>query len=67
MDAKRVLVIEDGSAIRNGLVDALKLTGYEVLQAANGTDGLSLTKKAMFNLLLLDFVLSNMNRLDTLT
>ena len=39
MQTKRVLVVEDDSAIRNGLVDALKFTGYEVLQAADGSTG----------------------------
>jgi DNA-binding response OmpR family regulator len=66
MTEKRVLVVEDDSAIRNGLVDALKFTGYEVLQAANGTDGLSLAKKATFDLLLLDLVLPNVSGFDIL-
>jgi DNA-binding response OmpR family regulator len=41
MDTRRILVVEDDSAIRQGIVDALKFTGYEVLQAANGNDGMA--------------------------
>ena len=66
MQTKRVLVVEDDSAIRNGLVDALKFTGYEVLQAADGSDGLSLAKKATFDLLLLDLVLPNVSGFEIL-
>ena len=57
MDAKRILVVEDDSAIRRGLVDALQFAGYEVLEAANGTNGLKLAQRASFDLLLLDLIL----------
>jgi DNA-binding response OmpR family regulator len=57
MDAKRVLVVEDDSAIRQGLVDALEFAGYELLQAANGNDGLRLALQGTFDLLLLDLIL----------
>jgi DNA-binding response OmpR family regulator len=66
MASKRVLVIEDDSAIRGGLVDALKFSGYEVLQAANGTDGLGLATKATYDLLLLDLVLPGASGFDIL-
>lgn len=57
MDPKRVLVIEDDSAIRQGIVDALRFAGYEALQAAHGADGLKLALSATFDLLLLDLIL----------
>ena len=57
MDAKRVLVVEDDSAIRRGLVDALEFAGYEVLQAANGQDGMAQGLRATFDLLILDLIL----------
>jgi DNA-binding response OmpR family regulator len=50
MEAKRVLVVEDDSAIRRGLVDALQFSGYEVLQAANGDDGMAQALRATFDL-----------------
>jgi DNA-binding response OmpR family regulator len=57
MEPKRVLVVEDDSAIRQGLVDALRFAGYEVLQSANGNDGLQSALRATIDLLLLDLIL----------
>ena len=51
------MVIEDDSAIRRGLVDALQFSGYEVLQAKDGTAGLAGALRASVDLLLLDLVL----------
>ena len=53
----RILVVEDDSAIRRGIVDALQFAGYETLQAANGNDGLEQSLRATFDLLLLDLIL----------
>jgi DNA-binding response OmpR family regulator len=57
MESKRVLVVEDDSAIRQGIVDALQFAGYEVLQAASGADGMKRALGATFDLLLLDLIL----------
>jgi DNA-binding response OmpR family regulator len=57
MEPKRVLVVEDDSAIRQGLVDALRFAGYEVLQSANGKEGLQSALGATIDLLLLDLIL----------
>ena len=57
MDPKRILVVEDDAAIRRGLVDALRFAGYEVLQAANGTEGMAQAMRACFDLLMLDLIL----------
>lgn len=54
---KRILVIEDDAAIRRGLVDALEFAGYEVLQTANGVDGMAQALRASFELMLLDLIL----------
>ncbi len=57
MEPKRVLVIEDDSAIRRGLVDALEFSGYKVLAAPDGQEGLKLALRATYDLLLLDLIL----------
>ena len=57
MNTRRVLVVEDDSAIRQGIADALKFAGYEVLQAPNGNDGMTQGLRATFDLLLLDLIL----------
>jgi DNA-binding response OmpR family regulator len=63
---KRVLVVEDDSAIRRGLTDALRFAGYEVLQAATGTDGMELALQASYELLLLDLILPGCSGFDIL-
>src|SRR5678815_3936424 len=57
MDQKRILVVEDDSAIRQGVVDALQFAGYETLQAPNGNDGMTQSLRGTFDLLLLDLIL----------
>jgi len=57
MDTRRILVVEDDSAIRRGLVDALEFAGYETLQAANGNDGMREALRATIDLLMLDLIL----------
>lgn len=57
MNQKRILVVEDDSAIRRGIVDALQFAGYETLQAANGNDGMVQALRGNFDLLLLDLIL----------
>lgn len=57
MQTRRVLVVEDDSAIRRGIVDALTFAGYETLQAANGNDGMTQALRATVDLLMLDLIL----------
>lgn len=61
-----ILVIEDDSAIRRGVCDALRFSGYEVLEAAEGLSGMEQAQKATFDLLLLDLVLPNHNGFEIL-
>jgi DNA-binding response OmpR family regulator len=57
MDRKRILVIEDDAPIRRGIVDALEISGYVVLEAARGDTGLEAALRESYDLLLLDLVL----------
>ena len=57
MKRKTILVIEDDSAIRRGIVDALEFEGYSTLQAADGDSGLEAALKSEYDLLLLDLIL----------
>ncbi len=66
MDRKRVLVIEDDSAIRRGLADALRFAGYEVIEAATGTVGRAQAERATLDLLLLDLILPGMSGFEIL-
>src|SRR6185437_2276329 len=40
MPKARIVVVEDEPAIRRGVSDALRLSGYEVTEAADGVHGL---------------------------
>jgi len=66
MQVKRVLVIEDDSAIRRGLADALQFAGYEVLQTSDGVDGMRQALRATFDLLLLDLILPGQSGFEVL-
>lgn len=61
-----ILVIEDDSSIRTGVLDALNCAGYETLNAANGRDGMELALRASYDLLLLDLVLPHTDGLTIL-
>lgn len=54
-----ILVIEDDSAIRRGVVDALTFARFEVVEAGDGLRGMELATRGSFDLLLLDLVLPN--------
>lgn len=61
-----ILTIEDDHAIRRGIVDVLRHSGYRVLEAATGRAGLELAQTASCDLLLLDLVLPDLSGLDIL-
>ena len=66
MPSYRILTIEDDAAIRRGIVDALTFAGYDVIQAADGSDGCRAAVARDYDLLLLDMVLPGMTGLEIL-
>jgi DNA-binding response OmpR family regulator len=66
MAATRVLVVEDDSAIRRGVVDALRFQGYVVAEASNGDQAFAMAFDPVYDLLLLDLVLPGKQGLDIL-
>jgi DNA-binding response OmpR family regulator len=62
----RVLTVEDDSAIRRGIIDALRFAGYSPLEAANGDAGLAMAIGQTYDLLLLDLVLPGRDGLEIL-
>lgn len=57
MGKQIVLTVEDDSAIRRGIVDALRFVGFDTLESGDGDEGLHLALEREFDLLLLDLVL----------
>jgi DNA-binding response OmpR family regulator len=66
MSTARIVVVEDDSAIRRGVVDVLRASGYEVTEAADGAKGLEEAVRVGVDLLLLDLLLPRRDGLDVL-
>lgn len=66
MAARRILVIEDDAAIRQGIVDALEFAHYQTEQADNGRTGLELALTGELDLVLLDLILPERDGLEVL-
>jgi DNA-binding response OmpR family regulator len=66
MKRSAILTIEDDTAIRRGIVDALQFSGYRVIESADGNDGLSKAIQNNYDLLLLDLALPGTPGLEIL-
>lgn len=66
MSQRHILTVEDDHAIRRGIVDTLRYSGYQVSEASNGRDGTELAMGQDIDLLLLDLVLPGPSGLDIL-
>src|SRR5438270_8245424 len=66
MHPARVVVIEDEQAIRRGVADALRASGYEAAEAGDGDRGLDEAVRAGVDLVLLDLMLPRRDGLDVL-
>jgi DNA-binding response OmpR family regulator len=66
MPRRRVLVVEDDAAIRQGIVDALEVAGYATEEAGRGDEGCRLALQSECDLLLLDLVLPAVDGLEIL-
>lgn len=62
----RVLVVDDEARILNFLISKLKASGYEVITAGNGLEGLEQAKAQEPDLIVLDLLMPKMNGLEML-
>lgn len=60
----RLLVIEDEELVREGLLENLKLEGYEVLGCANGVDGIEAYERESPDLVILDLMIPGFDGLE---
>src|SRR5216683_3153290 len=58
---RRVLVVEDDAPIRTLIAEVCKLSGHEVLEAANGASAIELASSAQPDLVLVDWVLPDIS------
>ncbi len=63
---KKILIIEDESALQKTLGEILSQQGYEVLSALNGEVGLKLAQSKKPDLILLDLILPKIHGFDVL-
>lgn len=56
-DRYRILVVEDDAPIRQGLVDSLTMSGYDVIETGDGAKALKFIITGEFDMALLDVVL----------
>jgi len=60
----KILIIEDDASILLPLEDNLKLEGYEVASATDGSQGLAMAQEGHYDLIILDIMLPKLNGLD---
>ena len=61
-----VLVADDDGALRETLVEILRLSGYRVLQAADGEEALAVLSQESVDVLLLDLQMPGMDGVEVL-
>src|SRR5262245_27162135 len=66
MVTARIVVVEDEPAIRRGVVDLLRTSGYNVAEAADGLRGQEEAQRDGVDLVLLDLLLPGRAGLDVL-
>jgi DNA-binding response OmpR family regulator len=66
LPAKKIITIDDEAPIRSLIRHTLRQEGYEVFEASDGREGLELIRRERPDLILLDFVMPEMNGAETL-
>ena len=66
MKNQKILIVDDESNIRDILKDRLEATGYQVIQASDGKEGLALTESEEPDLILLDLKMPKMDGIEVL-
>ena len=62
---RRVLIVDDEIAIREMIVLALEMAGYETVEAADGLQALRLIQSQPFDLVLMDWMMPGASGLET--
>ena len=65
-EKKRIVVVEDETALLNVLIEWLTTEGYEASGAATGQEGVALIKQNLPHLILLDIILPGKNGFEVM-
>jgi signal transduction histidine kinase/CheY-like chemotaxis protein len=63
----KILVVEDDADVRRVIVECLGLIGYQVSEAANGTEGLAAISVARPDLLVVDYAMPDMTGAEVIS
>jgi hypothetical protein len=66
MDKRRILVVDDDSLFRSSIVEILSRKGFEITEAASGSDALVKHQVGVFDLVVSDFKMPNMTGIELL-
>ncbi|RZJ05988.1 MAG: response regulator [Brevundimonas sp.] len=66
-ERERILVIDDDEGVRQFMVDSLEGSGYAVVAAANGPDGLRSLRETAPDLVIVDYAMPGMNGVEVVT
>ncbi|HHW58246.1 MAG TPA: response regulator [Clostridia bacterium] len=66
MKGKNILIVDDNKLIRKVLKDILEKEGYQILEAENGEQALSIYKNMFPDMVILDIIMPGMNGFDLL-
>jgi DNA-binding response OmpR family regulator len=58
---KKILIVEDESSLRNILSEKLKIEGFDVSEAKNGEEGLTVAFEKKPDIILLDVIMPKMD------
>ena len=61
---KQILFVEDEQWLMEGIVDGLEASGYKVIRAEDGTEGLDLLESEHVDLILLDIMMPSGERIE---
>jgi two-component system response regulator PilR (NtrC family) len=64
--AERILVVDDDSGVREALSEFLLSLGYEVVAVENGDDALVEYEKSVFDVVMADLIMPNMDGMELL-
>ena len=63
---KKILVIEDDNSVREGIIELLLNSGYNVFSAKDGVEGVSLAREIIPDLIICDIMMPGLNGYEVL-